>query len=437
VLSGRLVQYAIMIDAGSTGSRIHIYKFNNCGPVPAYEYEVFRMTHPALFAFGDDPARAAKTLDILLDVAVRVIPSSLHSCTPVVVKVTTSPRMTVKVTTSLRMIGFPDSNAILSAVHSRLSEHYPFPIHHGTKGIAIIGSGEQGVFSWVTANYLLGVIGGVGGAASASSHAVLDLGGASAQIVFEPTFDNNGKLEPGEHKYNLDLAGTAHVLYQHLHIGLGLMRARARVHELVESMASTQTSPYQDTHSEVPNPCLARNTHRLITMHARNVTMSGADVGSFEACSRVVELVLAKDATCAVKPCAFNGVYQPNLHETFPAGNILLLSYFYDRLAPLHPPSEYDAGLTVDSLATDARDVCAGEATWERRWGGDPAVLNVLRARPEYCLDLTFMHALLRVGYELSPETRIRIGQKVAGTEISWCLGAALAMVTGELTCRA
>jgi guanosine-diphosphatase len=428
VLSGRLVQYAIMIDAGSTGSRIHIYKFNNCGPVPAYEYEVFRMTHPALGMFGHDPARAAKTLDILLDVAVRVIPSSLHLCTPVAVKVTTL---------GLRMIGFADSNAILSAVHSRLSEHYPFPIHHGTKGIAIMGSGEQGVFSWVTANYLLGVIGSVGGAASASSHAVLDLGGASAQIVFEPTFDNNGKLEPGEHKYDLDFLGTVHVLYQHSHIGLGLMRARAHVHHLVESMASTQTSPDQDMHSEVPNPCLARNTRRLIGTHARNVTMSGADVGSFEACSRVVELVLAKDATCAVKPCAFNGVYQPNLHETFPADNILLLSYFYDRLAPLHPPSEYDSGLTVDSLATDARDVCAGEATWERRWGGDPAVLNVLRVRPEYCLDLTFMHTLLRVGYELSSETRIRIGRNVAGMEIGWCLGAALVMVTGELTCRA
>ena len=39
-----LVQYALMIDAGSTGSRIHIYKFNNCGQSPMYEYEVFRMT---------------------------------------------------------------------------------------------------------------------------------------------------------------------------------------------------------------------------------------------------------------------------------------------------------------------------------------------------------------------------------------------------------
>ncbi|TFY74501.1 hypothetical protein EWM64_g9511, partial [Hericium alpestre] len=47
-----LVQYALMIDAGSTGSRIHIYKFHNCGPSPTYEYEVFRKARPGLSAFA-------------------------------------------------------------------------------------------------------------------------------------------------------------------------------------------------------------------------------------------------------------------------------------------------------------------------------------------------------------------------------------------------
>ena len=31
-----------MIDAGTVGSGIHIYKFNNCGPSAAYEHEVFK-----------------------------------------------------------------------------------------------------------------------------------------------------------------------------------------------------------------------------------------------------------------------------------------------------------------------------------------------------------------------------------------------------------
>lgn len=32
----KFVHFALMIHAGPTGSRIHIYKFNNCGPSPIY-----------------------------------------------------------------------------------------------------------------------------------------------------------------------------------------------------------------------------------------------------------------------------------------------------------------------------------------------------------------------------------------------------------------
>jgi guanosine-diphosphatase len=123
------------------------------------------------------------------------------------------------------------------------------------------------------------------------------------------------------------------------------------------------------------------------------------------------------------------------LLETFPAGKVLLLSYFYDRLAPLHRDI---SGLSVNTLAKDAQAVCAGESAWKERWGeADQKLMEELRGRPEWCLDLTFMYALLRLGYEFGAERQVTIAKQIEGTEMGWCLGATLAMVAGELTCKA
>lgn len=78
-----------MVDAGSTGSRIHVYKFNNCGPIPELEKEEFKMTEKSvggLSKYKDDPIAAAKTLDPLMQVAMEHVPDKLKRCSPVAVK---------------------------------------------------------------------------------------------------------------------------------------------------------------------------------------------------------------------------------------------------------------------------------------------------------------------------------------------------------------
>lgn len=65
--------------------------------------------------------------------------------------------------------------------------------------------------------------------------------------------------------------------------------------------------------------------------------------------------------------------------------------------------------LSVKTLALMARDVCAGPAVWKRRWGHDKEAMAELEGRPEYCLDLTFMHGLLGLGeYNLRIEAARR-----------------------------
>ncbi|RDB14812.1 putative guanosine-diphosphatase [Hypsizygus marmoreus] len=423
----RLVQYALMIDAGSTGSRIHIYKFNNCGPSAKYEYEVFNITKPGLSGYKGHPLDAARSLDVLMDQAVRVVPEELQSCTPVA----------VKATAGLRLLPGTQSADIIAAVERRLHEEYPFPLAEKDP-VVIMDGKDEGVYAWITANYLLDTI--RSDSKDTATYAVLDLGGASTQIAFEPTFSRpDSSLVEGEHKYDLVFGGKKHLLYQHSYLGYGLMSARQHVHQLVDFMASIRMQGDPKDGAVVGNPCIAKGVQRMIEIEdersniKRNVTMDGEEIGSFEACNRVIELVMAKDAICEVKPCSFNGVYQPSLLDTFHTGKVLLLSYFYDRLAPLLPPS---TPITVSTVAATARDVCQGRPQWLKRWGANAHAMAELGKRAEYCLDLTFMYGLLRLGYEFEDTREMVIGKQLQNTELGWCLGATLAMVGGELTCR-
>ncbi|KAL2151829.1 hypothetical protein VTH82DRAFT_5013 [Thermothelomyces myriococcoides] len=120
-----IVQYVSMIDAGSTGSRIHVYKFNNCGAAPELEGEIlFKQTEKiegqssGLSAYKDDPEAAARSLDPLLDAALKVIPDKLKACSPIA----------VKATAGLRLVGPERSEKILAAVRQRLETKYPFPV---------------------------------------------------------------------------------------------------------------------------------------------------------------------------------------------------------------------------------------------------------------------------------------------------------------------
>ena len=114
---------------------------------------------------------------------------------------------------------------------------------------------DEGMYAWIMVNYLLGTI-KASTLPDTLTYTVLDLGGASTQIVFEPVFASSGmQLEEGEHKYDLQFGGRSHVLYQHSYLGCGLMCPRRHVHRLVDFMSTLQgTKPGE----VVGNLCFAR-----------------------------------------------------------------------------------------------------------------------------------------------------------------------------------
>ncbi len=422
-------------------------QFNFCDKAPELEDEYFEQVKGGLSKYANDPGYAAESLRHLLNSAVRLIPRELHKCTPIA----------VKATAGLRLTGAEQSQKILDAVRQLLQEQYPFPIADGKgkKGVEIMEGREEGVYAWITVNYLLNRIGssvnsGLSTADRQRTAAVMDLGGGSTQIVFEPVFKSSSQgMFPGEHVYELkDFGARPFTLYQNSYLGYGLMEARNSINSLtsfvwnISHPAALRQGAQNTAPGTVPHPCLAKDRTKTIELthlssgnDKATVTFKGTGAG-FDACRRIVEVMMDKDATCNQEPCSFAGVYQPSLMTTFAEAPIIALSYFYDRLAPLG----LDRSFTIAQLAALAKDVCNSPATWPARFPVDkyPEALKELEDRPETCLDLTFMHGLLSLGYELSEKRTVTVAKKLGGTELGWALGAQLAVLEEEgVLCRA
>ncbi|KAI7870932.1 nucleoside phosphatase GDA1/CD39 [Spinellus fusiger] len=402
-------RYTVMIDAGSAGSRIHVYQFQQCtrsDPIRLHNETLFAQTIPGLSAYENvPPQQAAESLDVLLDQALDTVPTFLQKRTPIA----------VKATAGLRLLGNDKSEAILHAVRERLVTKYPFKVIDEQQDVSIMDGRDEGVYAWITVNFLLGHLDN--SVLRLPTAAVFDLGGGSTQIVFEPDTLSNGSLPllpAGDHKYSLTYNGRDHMLYQHSYLGYGLMEARKRIHDTVVG----ENSLALDVHH---HPCLPQD---LPWTFKDSIRFLGQ--GIYDACENTIKTMINKEAHCPESPCSFDGVYQPPLADAFKSGPIYIFSYFFDRTQPLGLPLQFK----LPELKQLTYEVCSGDYLKNLK---NEALQEEMKGRPEWCLDLTYMYNLLAHGYEIPEDRVIHIAKKIDGVETGWCLGAAIAMLDNTL----
>lgn len=430
--------YVIMIDAGSTGSRVHVYSFDTSSSPPVLINEEFKMLKPGLSSFDTDTVGAAESLDPLLKLAFDTIPKDKHSCSPVA----------VKATAGLRLLGDVKSSAILKEVRRHLEEDYPFPVVEDD-GISIMDGSDEGVYAWITTNYLLQ---NIGSSKKLDTAAVFDLGGGSTQIVFEPK--NGEKVLSGDHKYEIEFGGRKFVLYQYSHLGYGLMQARNKVNaEVLKAELKTKKSKFTPLlKSEVKsaiadvtveNPCVPPGVtaeNIIVEMedgdkYAVNFVSPAKDSASSlsSQCRFLTESILNKDLACESKSCSFNSIYQPSFDEHFSlTADMYVFSYFYDRLQPIGMPDNF----TLKEMTDIMQSVCAGSHLWDQYFT-QAAHIKELEDEPLWCLDLNFMVSLLHTGYDIPLSRDLKTAKTIGDNELGWCLGASLPLLDKtNWTCR-
>eukprot|EP00183_Erythrolobus_madagascarensis_P006794 CAMPEP_0185844378 /NCGR_PEP_ID=MMETSP1354-20130828/564_1 /TAXON_ID=708628 /ORGANISM="Erythrolobus madagascarensis, Strain CCMP3276" /LENGTH=446 /DNA_ID=CAMNT_0028544033 /DNA_START=290 /DNA_END=1630 /DNA_ORIENTATION=+ len=396
------VQYGLMIDAGSTGSRMHTFKFiRGKGAKLELLNEDFLPIKPGLSSYKDTPEKAGASLKPLLERSKKIIPAHARKTTPVY----------LRATAGLRMTGEDTAEKILTSARREL---HASGFLFRDKWASILGGNDEGIYSWITVNYLLSK-------QASTTVGTLEMGGGSAQIAFVPATAGAGNEGGGGDESNargaaapkgceqppaevVQYMGEDVRLYTTSHLGYGIKKAKA-----------TMMEHFQARGLEKANPCLSRGEQSVTIPFSSGepVTMTGA--GDFEKCESMIDEVMGKDAgACECGVCTYGAKKQPKAIKEYVA-----IAFYVERTVEIGMKSP----ISLKELREKGKEVCALDVAQAAH--KYPNVPN--GAASDLCFDLSFIHSHLHLGNGIPQDDEsvlIHVVNKINGVELGWSLGA-------------
>uniref|UniRef100_A0A7N0RH47 Apyrase n=1 Tax=Kalanchoe fedtschenkoi TaxID=63787 RepID=A0A7N0RH47_KALFE len=401
--------YAVIFDAGSSGSRVHVFCFDErLDLIPiGQDLELFVQKKPGLSAFAKDPKLAAESLLPLLEKAQNVVPSELRSKTAV----------RVGATAGLRALGTAASENILQEVRNLLKDS---SLKSQADWVTVLDGSQEGSYEWVTINYLLGNL----GKDYSNTVGVVDLGGGSVQMAYaisEADAAKAPKISDGEDTYvrEMYLKGAKYYLYVHSYLRYGLLAARAEI---------------LSVNKDADNPCILTGHLGSYDYGGETFKASALPSGaSIDECTSVAFNALkVNESTCTHMKCTFGGVWNGGGGDG--QKNLFVASFFFDRAA--------EAGFVDSSKPTvevkphdfleAARQACETKIE-----DAETAYPHVDKDNlPFLCMDLSYQYTLLINGFGLDPWQTITLVKRVPygehQVEAAWPLGSAIEVVSSQ-----
>ncbi|CCE34315.1 hypothetical protein E4U22_008800 [Claviceps purpurea] len=316
---GKHSQYGVILDAGSSGTRIYIYQWKhpiaagenlspeNLRKLPMVKLKKSKKIHPGIATFVNDLTVVGHDhVQPLLDAALEEIPHHKIKSTPIY----------LMATAGVRLLPNFQQVELLQRVCAFLKVNANFHLPNCKEQVKVIAGETEGLYGWIATNYLLGGLDRPDEHSHGKGHhtyGFLDMGGASAQIAFAPNV-----TEAERHANDLKLIRLRHLdgsssefqVFSASWLGFGVNKARSRyIQTLVESY-------YGDNANEIPDPCLPKG---LRISAARQVSaekhLNNADVllgtGAFNECLRKTYPLLGMDKPCEEHPCLLDGKHVP------------------------------------------------------------------------------------------------------------------------------
>lgn len=205
-------QYGIIVDAGSSGSRIHVYQYDD-KELPEIKDIFTESTKPGLSSFASNPQAAGASLKKLFDDATAQLQNKQVDLSKVSVNVLG--------TAGMRLLSVNIQQAIYASVTQYLKSHYSFSVND----IHTISGQMEGLFGWLDANYLENTFQN-----HTRTYGVIDMGGASTEIAFA-----TDDLSKPDDEISLKIAGKEYTVFSKSFLGMGQDQAREAINKEVTS----------------------------------------------------------------------------------------------------------------------------------------------------------------------------------------------------------
>lgn len=327
-------RFGIVIDAGSSGSRLQIYSWKDASVVRELDGEesygrlpkvekgtrnpddwVYKV-EPGLSSHAENPKGVSEYLQPFLDYARTHLPPSVETETPLFLLATAGMRLL----TQEQQIEILKETCHFFKTNSNFRIDKPSSAGPCGSSIRIITGEEEGLFGWLSVNYLMD--GFTGRSQDRTTYGFLDMGGASTQIAFEPSLAERNNPENSLIEVRLRLLGgeeIVHKVFVTTWLGYGANKARERyAAQIVNALESDRSSNPETSSDVILDPCLPKDLqlvgqphrHPSASQHSKQPhTLVGT--GSFEQCLEKTSPLLNKDAPCSSPPCLFDGVHVP------------------------------------------------------------------------------------------------------------------------------